>query len=221
MNNTSLIDFKELDKITANVGNINKTIAELNALGSSYDCNFVNGKYNKCIDQGIDIVNSFIRLSNKSNIYSSLNPIINSDKSLIMSKEGNIYHFVLNDLLPHRRNIKDKDNYKAYTKLKGYLSLGYKAGVEEYLKEHKVEMFSGRVLVCFINHFSKTLNDLDNLDQKPFIDIAINKVLVSDDSYNHLSHLMIGQKSDKDYTEVFVGYSKDIFQKLEELQIEY
>ena len=220
MDNISIKD-KELSKVSNNVSVLTSSVKKLELMPEDIGSSYYFEIYNECINRGIDVVNSFIRLSDISNIYSEQNPIMNIEKSLIMQKEGCLYHYILNDLLPHRRNIKEAKAAKDYNKLKGFLSLGYKAGVEEYLKENVITPFDGKILVCFINHFKTIAHDLDNLDQKPFIDIAVNKIIVPDDKYGNISHLMIGIKCDKEYTEVYAGKSKDILNKLKELNIEY
>ena len=147
-----------------------------------------------------------------------------SEKSLTMSKEGNLYKFVLNDLLPQRRLIKNSKDQIRYGSFKNYLSIGYREGLEEYLVQNDIIPFKDKVLACFINYYNESseLIDLDNLDQKPFIDICVSRVLVPDDSPTYISHLMLGQKSSGySHTEVYIGNSSEIFELLKTLNITF
>lgn len=215
-----IIEKTDIKKIISSNDKLNKQLNGILLLGDSAQSDYLYKTYSEMVQDSINTTNSLIRLSDKANLYYDNNPIINITPSLKMSYEDNIYHYILDELLPHRRNIRTKKEETNYNKLKGYLSLGYKSGVEEYLKNHEVIHFEGKILVCFINHCTSNSHDLDNLDQKPFIDIAVNKVITKDDNYSHISHLMIGVQSENEYTEVFAGKSVDVFNKLKSLNIE-
>ena len=70
----------------------------------------------------------------------------------------------------------------------------YRRSLEFYKDIIKTFPLQSRVMVLFVNYFKERKQDLDNLDQKIFIDACVSRVLISDDNYANLSHIMIRKK---------------------------
>ena len=127
-----------------------------------------------------------------------------------------VYKVTLQELLPHRITF-NKDNRKLeYDYIRDNVFSGYATGVEEYLLENDIYMFKDKITVLFMNYIpddGREYPDLDNLDQKPFIDAVVNKRMVPDDSGKWLRYIMdsvVVEGLEKAYTEVYIGHLSEI-----------
>ena len=138
--------------------------------------------------------------------------------SLRMRKEDNCYHYILNSRLPHRLKYRTTDSIREVSTLRdrSIIYNGYYNGVMEYLSNHSIPMFSQRILVVFINFYTEehSFYDEDNLDIKPFIDAAINKILVPDDNNQFVSIALCSKIGAYDHTEVYAGPKEAVIKYL-------
>lgn len=151
---------------------------------------------------------------------------VKAEPSLSVAYENGVYHFILDELLPHRTYYPlgraYRDRYVRYDYDTSLIYNGYRAGVEEYKKANNITsndipLCRGHVFVLFISHFAdRNLVDPDNQDIKPFIDSCIQGFLTLDDGPEYVTICIKGdKKGDKPYTEVYAGDMKKIMRKIE------
>lgn len=137
-----------------------------------------------------------------------------ADPTLTVSYENGVYHYVLDDLVPHRTRY-DESSGKWRNKYdRNMVISGYRRGVEESTCDFSSAMFdkANPVYLYFIHYFPENdvLLDLDNLDIKPFIDGAISRVVVPDDSPYYVRYIMDYGVGECRHTEVFAGNKEKI-----------
>lgn len=133
--------------------------------------------------------------------------ILRSDPSMSISYMDGIYHYKLDGLLPLRKKLDVSSGRLKNDEDRDIIYSGYEAAVSRYAASDGFKVFAEKIIVLFVSHYGG-LNpvDHDNLDVKPFIDTAINRVIVEDDS-PFLVDLMFQGVSDngRRFTEVFAG----------------
>lgn len=129
---------------------------------------------------------------------------------------GEWYHFELDELLPHQMIYDGKLHEVKYYYDKHELYSDYSYS----LKQKKIKLIpflpQEKVMILFIHHFKNDKKDLDNLDPKVFIDAIVNRGLIVNDSFGFVSHMMIGKKDKKNYTEIWIGEERSILNNMDQ-----
>lgn len=131
-----------------------------------------------------------------------------------------VYKVTLQELLPHRITFNMENHKLKYDYIRDDVFSGYTAGVEEYLLKNDIYMFNDKITVLFLNYIpddGREYPDLDNLDQKPFIDAVVNKRMVPDDSGKWIRHIMdsiVKKGIENAYTEVYIGHLNEILKAI-------
>lgn len=138
--------------------------------------------------------------------------------------EDGVYHYILNDLLPHRASMNMISGKVKYSYNKDIIYSGYRMAVEEYAGEKGFHEFREKIMVGIINVYNSKspLCDHDNLDIKPFIDAAIKGILIPDDNPKWLSHLWdyrIGENEEITHTEIYAGRAEQVIKIVKEINV--
>ena len=143
------------------------------------------------------------------------------EPSMVIEQESGIYHFTLSHLLPHRICYDSSDNRLKYKYDKDFYYSGYRAAVEEYLKNNEVKMFLEPALIAFVHCYGgcTKLIDYDNLHTKTFIDASTKGIFVKDDSpaYLQLYHCAQPILKGEPHTEVYLGPVAKVLDRLEKM----
>ena len=138
--------------------------------------------------------------------------LFDAEPIMKIQKNNELYHFILETLLPHRPTFdKNKKEYR-YQYESDLLVNRLRSSIKAYINHYGRPKMFDEITVLFIHHFGNgNMIDLDNIKVKEFIDVAINKFLVIDDNPTQVSIVMIGEKKEgKRYTEVYAGKRADI-----------
>ncbi len=133
-----------------------------------------------------------------------------------IGKNEPVYKVTLQELLPHRITFSKEGRKLKYDYIRDDVFSGYMAGVEDYLLKEDIHQFKDKITALFINILpddEREYPDLDNLDQKPFIDAVVNKRMVPDDSGQWIRYIMdsvVRKEIRNAYTEVYIGHWSEI-----------
>lgn len=124
------------------------------------------------------------------------------------------YRIILDDLLPRKPKYNTKEQEMVHLQDRDLLYAGYRSGVEEYLKEHRIKRFDKKTCAIFINYFNPNdqMCDHDNIDKKIFVDAVIKNYFIEDDSPKHISYFMDFRHGEYTHTEVYIGFFEDLVQ---------
>lgn len=145
---------------------------------------------------------------------------VNADSGIvdIHRLENNVYYYRLRYLIPHMTRLDTTSDKYRYRYNKNGVYSSYAKSIFQYNKEHGFVKYDNTILVAFINLYDgkETIPDADNLDYKPFIDAAINKVLVPDDSLQWVQILSMADEEKKGFphTEVYAGEPENVLSLL-------
>lgn len=137
--------------------------------------------------------------------------LLPNEKYMQIIKEKGVYHFILDEQLPHRVTIDQYNNCLRYDYDRNIFYAGYRAVVERYIKEHMQEKLN-RKAVLYIKTHGKAgfLTDNDNIEPKTFIDAVIKGIFIKDDSPEYLSLYIDTIPDGKEFTEMYLGYPENI-----------
>ena len=135
-----------------------------------------------------------------------------------IKQEGNTYHIIMKDLLPHKIIYNSSNGKNPYSYNKDIEYSRYRLAIEEYLKDQQIEMYQERIAVLFIHFYKKDdrMVDYDNLHTKTFIDAVVKGIFIRDDSpaYFDLYQTYRTCMDKTRHTEVYIGKIEDIKRKL-------
>lgn len=163
-----------------------------------------------CIKNVSDAYRKLVRIKGELGQGNSYE-LIPNEKHMQIYHEKQIYHFILEERLPHRVTIDQYNNQLKYDYDRNIFYSGYRAVVERYLNEHVPEKFKRKAVLYVKTHgHASRLTDNDNMELKTFIDAVIKGIFVKDDSPEYLSLYIDSVADGKDFTEMYLGYPEDI-----------
>ena len=210
-------------------------VSDLYKIGSDTTDAFLNKEESGLYESSSIEIRNFLRKLKRINkeinsLISAINMTVPSESeydyyeltvpTMTVAKEDNLYHMILDDLIPHRITYSMSGKKLKYDYLRSEVYSGYKKAMVLYEKEHTMSKAKELTYALFVNYFAKgdRIADLDNLDQKPFID-AIKEYLLKDDSPKYLRFIMEYKVGKKTHTEVYIGNKEDIQRKWQEICI--
>lgn len=156
------------------------------------------------------IYRKLIALQDSLGIPSQYEKASAANKALQIEKIGDIYHFVLLEMLPHRITFDKFSQKLRYDYDTNIYYAGYRAVAEEYIANNPIDPFKRKVMLAIVSHAGKL--DNDNIEIKTFIDAAIKGIFVLDDSPAYLSLYLDTIEDTREYTEMFLGDPSIILQ---------
>lgn len=117
----------------------------------------------------------------------NLDIITSAKADMEIKYKDNMYFYYLKEALPHRKKVgNNKTTYDYDTNI---FYSQYRNTILEYENENGFKPFNEKILIYILNKGPKNkgVRDADNLEIKPFIDAAVNKVLVTDDNMNNVA----------------------------------
>jgi hypothetical protein len=136
--------------------------------------------------------------------------------SFDITEEYGIYHLKADRLI--YKNPAIYDDKFLWTQNKKKITSLYRLAMLKATNKTQIQPFTEPVMVLFVQHFEnkKEFIDLDNFSTKVFIDTVLVKGgLINDDSPDFITELSVANcKSDKSFTEVFIGSKEKILERI-------
>ena len=225
------------NSVSKDIDIMQKLFTEGKKISSNAELDLLDNYLTFCKDDLLEVYDKLSHITSKlqlkvDSLGSHIIPLANThlsitrddhiSPSMTIQYENGIYHYRLKSLLPHRIVFDEKSNkIRSFSNYdKNHVVNGYINAINNYQSANDFVMFDQKILALFVNYYgSGSYIDHDNLDEKPFIDVAINKILVPDDSPVYLDTMFVGitDKSYQRHTEVFAGIPSDILKTYQNL----
>lgn len=119
--------------------------------------------------------------------------------------ENDIYIYDLKESIPNRIKLNLSSKAIEYDIDRSYYYSRYRNCVLEYEESEGFHMFQNKILVYIQCLYIENARDHDNLEIKPFLDAAVNKILVPDDNMELVSIFFDSCKCDHDGARIYIG----------------